>query len=610
MTFDNRIKAAIRAEAAPVPEDFLWKTEQMIDRLPRKERIIVRNKLSVGLILTIILCMLTLTAVAAALLTGWELVQQEVLPMAVENDSGSAPLTFTSEQLQYIADLAARNGVTLGENTRLALENGLDIREDELVRELAYNAFGPEPLYWSLEEQYWFHEAMVQLGVQKTNDHLLPGKDDLTEKEAIALALEHLSRQPDEYDRKNYLDDPDNYTVTRSYQKANDVHGNPVEKAWLIGFVEKDGPSWYQVLMDGEGKRIGVFWQDMTERSDVNTTFSNEELARIVALAEDNGITLSDNILRALEMGEGYWEQEVIMALAKAQFGPIPGQWTIEEQYWFEEMMIAIGFKEVNCCRLPAEGEMTYEDAYARAVALLQAEGWVDDPAWLDDRTLFDLHRTYEVSEEFGDEPMWNFIFEPKQLDLPTLSVLMTATGEVEGIGRMPGLSEQLAAGMPAISVIDVFTDVYGSVPSWTPEVFVAYVEALRQSDLSRSSQNVRLYLATEYILPPEGALTSEEAIAIAVQHLCGDSAASIRVGGAYCFRVDGGQPGSGGARWKITIALDNNRISDMVELDAMTGEILEAYKTDPDGNGIQFYIPRQVYEAPIPATPEPPSFG
>ena len=153
------------------------------------------------------------------------------------------------------------------------------------------------------------------------------------------------------------------------------MRGNPLEKAWLIGFMEKNGPSWTQVLMDGTGGRIAVFWQDTTERADVNTAFSNEELQHIVALAEENGITLSDNIFRALENGEGYWEEEVIMSLAKAQFGPQPGQWTIEQQYWFGEMDVAIGFVDVNHNCLPGEGDLTYEEAYARAVQLLQP-GW------------------------------------------------------------------------------------------------------------------------------------------------------------------------------------------------------------------------------------------
>ncbi len=596
--FDEQLKAAVQASAASVPEEFLWNTAQMIDRLPRKERYIVRNKLSFGLILALILCMLTVGAVAAVLLTGQELVETEVLPMALENDSGTV-LYFTEEEQQYIADWAEKNGAPLSDTTLQAMQDGLKLLARAAAEEMAPNPFGPEPMTWPLAEQYWFHEAMVQLDKQKINDHLIPGEDDLTVEEAIARALELVLRQPDEYGRKEYLSDPANYTVTCSYQKALDVQGNPLERAWLIGFMEKDGPSWFQVLMDGAGGRIAVFWQDTTEHADVKTTFSNEELQRIVALAEENGIPLSDNILRALEKGEGYWEQEVVMSLAKAQFGPYPGQWTIEEQYWFEEMMIAIGFTEDNWCCLPGEGDLTYEEAYARAVQLLQAEGWVDDPAWLDDRTLFSLTRTFEISEEFGDEPMWYFYFDPRQIDLPLFTVLMTRSGEVESIGRRPGLSEQLENGMPANSVKDMFNAVYGT--DWTPEVYVAYVEALRQSDLSRAGSAIQCYLATEYILPPEGALTGEEAIALAKKHLGSEG---VRSADTVCFRLDGRPV------WKVVLSYEGLRPSDMVEMDAMTGEILDVYQPRTPSTSVQFDVPRRVYESPTTVTPEPPSYG
>lgn len=368
MRFDERLKAAVTASAAPVPEDFLWSAEQMIDHLPRKERIIVRNKLSFGFVLAIILCMLTLTAVAAVLLTSQELVETEVLPMAIGNDSGTV-LYFTEDELKAIATLASKNGVSLEDATLQDLQNGLELREHDSLREMAPNSFGPESMTWPLTEQYWFHEAMVQLGKEQANDHLIPGEEDMATDAAIARALELLARQPDEYGRSAYLSKPENYTITCSYQKALDVRGNPVEKAWLIGFIEKNGPSWFQVLMDGTGERIGIFWLDMTEYADVNTTFSNEELASIVALAEENGIKLSNSILRSLEKSEGYWEEEVIMSLAKAQFGPYPGQWTLEEQYWFEETVVSIGFKDYNQCRIPTEDDLFYEEAYAKAKA-------------------------------------------------------------------------------------------------------------------------------------------------------------------------------------------------------------------------------------------------
>lgn len=598
MLSDEQLKAAVNASAASVPEDFIWNTERMIDHLPRKERYIVRSKLSVGLVLTIILCMLTVTAVAAVLLTGWELVEQEVLPMALENDSAHAPLLFTNEELQYIAALAEENGVTLSEDTMLALKNGLDMQERDAILQLAYDDFGPDPMLWTLEEQYWFHEALVQLGVQKVNDHLLPGEGDLTEAEALAKAFEYVTAQPDE--RKAYLNDPAAYTLHRSYQMSYHTDGSPAGAMWRFGFMEKEGVSHYEVLMDSTGERIAVRWEDMSEY-EVNSKFSNDELARIVALAEENGITLSDNILRALEKGEGYWEEEVIMSLAKAQFGPYPGQWTLEEQYWFEETMVSIGFKDYNQCRVPgasgAEGELTYEEAYAKAKNYIIAHGWESDTSALDDREKYGLWRSYNaVHDEDGNilEPDWYFWFEPKDVNLPEYIVELDKSGNLTNLGHTAGLEERLAAGeIASYEVQDVFTTVYGSVPDWSPEVFVAYADALRRAGSSNS------YTDTNYILPPEGALTSEQAIEIAVQLIGGNE---IRVGGAYCFEVDGR------AVWKVTIASDSNRISDMVEMDCMTGEILTVYETDPDGGAEQFYIPKSVWDA-IPA-PNPEGNG
>ena len=77
MSFDEQLKAAVRASAAPVPEDFLWNTEQMIDRLPGNERPVMKRKLSFALVLALLLCLLAVGAVAAVLLSSQELVERE-----------------------------------------------------------------------------------------------------------------------------------------------------------------------------------------------------------------------------------------------------------------------------------------------------------------------------------------------------------------------------------------------------------------------------------------------------------------------------------------------------------------------------------------------------
>lgn len=57
----------------------------------------------------------------------------------------------------------------------------------------------------------------------------------------------------------------------------------------------------------------------------VNESYSHEELAEIIAVLSENGITLEEDtqIMRALESGQGYWEEETLMAICREAFGGI-----------------------------------------------------------------------------------------------------------------------------------------------------------------------------------------------------------------------------------------------------------------------------------------------
>ena len=422
MSFDERLKAAVTASAAPVPEDFLQTTAQMIEHLPRKERIIVRNKLSFGLVLAIILCMLTLTAVAAVLLTGQELVETEVLPMALENDT-----------------------------------------------------------------------------------------------------------------------------------------------------------------------------------STINDTFTNEELAHIVALAEENGIKLSDRILRALEKGEGYWEEEVIMSLAKSQFGPYPGQWTLEEQYWFEETVVAIGFKDYNRCHIPTEGEMSYEEAYTKAKGHIESQGY--DISHLDDRTKYALWRSCYADPDDANivHIWWNFWFEPLDADLPEFDLNMDASGGLTAFRHQPGLSEALASGTASFyELYDMYYAQCGTFADWSPEIFVAFQEDLQSIDADdyHHYKAVLAFKASTFILPPEGSLTAEQAYDLALQAV---SRPDTTPGGAACLLDDGR------AIWKIML-YEKGVASWKVEVDCMTGKVLNVHPASEHGGAWQFYVPMSV-EVTIP-TPNPEGLG
>lgn len=421
--FDEQLKQAVRASSAPVPEAFLHRAEHLLGHLPRKERYVMKSKLTFGVVLTLVLCLLAAGAVAAVLLTGPELVEQQVLPMALENDETS-----------------------------------------------------------------------------------------------------------------------------------------------------------------------------------LNDTFTHEELAHIAALAEENGIALGSRILQALEKGEGYWEEEVIMSLAKSQFGPYPGQWTLEEQHWFEEVVVAIGFKDYNRCRVPGEGDLPYETAYGMAKQYIADQG--DDVSALDDRVQYALWRSYYADEaEDGavEPPWWYFWFEPLDADLPEYIIHMDASGSLTDFQRRPGLAEALASGNASYyELYDMFYNAYGTFSDWTMETFIAFKAAVDTIDVSAGQQPkaVQAIQATTYILPPEGALSPEDAQAAALQAV---NRPDTSPGCTVCI-LDQGR-----AVWKVLL-YENQYAAWKIELDCITGEVLHISPYQESLGNWQMCVPQSV-EKTIP-TPNPEGNG
>ena len=111
----------------------------MAHEAPGTGGIVVKKKMSVGLVLTLILILLSATAVAAVLLTAMEVIEQEAVPMAQENDGGVRPQTvYSNEELYAILATAAENGLTLSDDSSVmrALRNGEGYYEEETIMAL------------------------------------------------------------------------------------------------------------------------------------------------------------------------------------------------------------------------------------------------------------------------------------------------------------------------------------------------------------------------------------------------------------------------------------------------------------------------------------------
>ncbi len=121
-------------------------------------------------------------------------------------------------------------------------------------------------------------------------------------------------------------------------------------------------------------------------------SYTVAQTLELVALAEENGIVLSDNakesIDKMLAAGEGYYKEELIMAIAKAEFGDQPATWTLEQQNWFDDVCVEIGFIPQKEKSMPDKGEDAF--AWAAAIAAQHIRDYYGETADLHDLNVYE----------------------------------------------------------------------------------------------------------------------------------------------------------------------------------------------------------------------------
>lgn len=148
-----------------------------------------------------------------------------------------------------------------------------------------------------------------------------------------------------------------------------------------------------------------------------NPVFSAGELAELVRGLEENGITLDENnqVTRTLERSRGEFEEEALMEICREAFGGNFYTWTLEEQDWYQQLMVKIGYYESYESCLPGEGNLPYEEAEAFAFRKIREEYGTDLP--LEDRSIWALERQFYREPADPSGTFWNFSLIPKDLD-------------------------------------------------------------------------------------------------------------------------------------------------------------------------------------------------
>lgn len=149
---------------------------------------------------------------------------------------------------------------------------------------------------------------------------------------------------------------------------------------------------------------------------------------------------------------------------------------------------------------------------------------------------------------------------------------------------------------LTSVSLAETYTEVtkhylntHGEWWNYGQALWLAFVADTKASDTSRSNTG-RAIAATEYILPPEDALSTEEATAIAIRAANPDAQARPLV---PCFLLDGR------AVYKVILYAPGSEdpVAATVELDAYSGEVLGVYPYIIEEVGY-FFVPHVVWKA------------
>lgn len=348
---------------------------------------------------------------------------------------------------------------------------------------------------------------------------------------------------------------------------------------------------------------IEQFAVPMAQKNDTETytqeSYTHEELVQLIQTLNENGITLDEdsNIMWALRNGQGYWEEETLMAICREAFGGNFSTWSIEEKHWFDNMTVQIGFKEKNPYRIPGEGDMTIPEAKAHAVKLLKDEYGVELPTESNEQWIL-WEWFYEAwTDASGFHPAkWQFEYLNRKTNVQEYSVSFDQEGKLLDIGEAGFHGEQTE--FESFELADrYFSDKYSSMALWPMEAWAEFGEAIANIEPERSSQ--WCYINAGYRLPPEGAISGEQAVRIAAEHiaLTGDTETQIICCTSNDLPI-----------YKVTLAIhfpgnETSATYDAVwclELDCMTGEILDKweYTYGPDSPSIRMYVPFSVHES------------
>ncbi len=338
--------------------------------------------------------------------------------------------------------------------------------------------------------------------------------------------------------------------------------------------------------------------------------WTQEEMNDILRTALENGVTLSEDVIKRLEKADAGYKEEIMRAFVKEELGFYPSTWSIEDQAWYDQLLVDCGLYAKRTRFVPEGDEITQQQALDIALAYIREH--FDAKAAVTEPTLYRRHMGYQAHNDnlYSKGRQWTIEYEPLDNAHSCYTVILLSDGTVKDATRDLGPMEEGRPALRPYEVQDMYMDQYGAFIEWTMETWISFHDALAAAAKTYGideSAGTSLILRQTYALADDKSIPRQAAIDAAIAAIAAaggpDDKALRDEHDAYAIYLLSGD----GPVWKVSLTChsrDCGVMAHMAEVNAYTGKVLNTDTRERGGPWYTPYILKSLIPVELPATP------
>lgn len=327
-----------------------------------------------------------------------------------------------------------------------------------------------------------------------------------------------------------------------------------------------------------------------------DAVWTTEEIEEIKRQIEKQEMVVTPEIETKLRSLHPVYKEELMLLFMKKDLGYYPASWPIEEQAWFDDLLVELQLREERTRFIPEEGEITQEQAL-QAMASYAESNWGVDQKTLLDAVMYHCYLEYRqmVSEDGKKSPRcWYARFETDDPKNDAFDFVVTSSGEIAEAHCEPGIRSADDLTSPE-KIFDYYGNVYGLYYEWEQAVWENFVTDLRVcAEKYGQKTNLTIQMMKQKYGKPSGKDIPEgTAIQTAREEIASQLGIEERLLKDRCQVRTLYLVGSSGGVWKVifvdTHPTTRGRLFELyhAEINAATGEATHVTHYQPGKNGL-----------------------